>query len=72
MFTYDNDKKHYRLTLVTDPCVEHGFGCKCNDNYFNPTKNKEPDFCLYVYNWLKGKMQVQKIWFLELNEMFVI
>ena len=70
-FTYDNDKKHYRFTLVTDPCVEHGFGCKCNDKYFNPTDNEEPPtFRLYVHNRLKDKMQVQKIWFIECDNIF--
>ena len=72
MFTYGNSQKHYRFTLVHDPCEEHGFDCKCKDKYFNPAGNEEPFFRLYVYNRLKSRMQVQKIWFLERDNMFVI
>ena len=71
-FSFGNDQKHYRFTLVHDLCEEHRFTiCKCNDNYFNPNVNEEP-FRLFVYNKLKGEMQVQKIWFLERDNMFVI
>ena len=71
MFTYGNNQKHYRFTLVQDLCEEHGISaCKCNDNYFNP--NGEEPFKIYTYNMLKDKMQVQKIWFLERDDMFII
>ena len=58
---------------MTDPCVVHGFGCKCNDKYFNPTDNEEPPtFRVYVYNRLQDKMQVQKIWFIERDNIFFL